>query len=385
MHRSNDAEASETTRRIRVLHLVGTLNRAGIETWLMHMLRAIDRTRFTVDFVLESDRAGDYDEEVRQLGSKIYYTGDRAAVGYGGRLTRILREHGPYDVVHSHYNHFNGYVMRLASRQRIACRIAHIHTDSSIRDSKSGIGRKLYVRMMRRLLFRHATLGIAASIPAALSLFGENWKEQGLCQVMHCSVDLEPFSLNHDRSETRKELGIPRDAWVIGQVGRFVDVKNHRLTIETFVEVVKQIPEAFLLLLGDGPLRGDIEARAEELGIAERVRFAGNRVDVPRLLSAAMDVFIMPSKYEGLPLAIIEAQAAGLPCVLSDAIARESVAIPELVTWLSVSEPWDSSLIRLRHHDRQRQRCLDLIRQSDFSVENGVQSLQNIYATGKHA
>jgi len=384
MNRPMDRKVPADAKPVRILHLVGVLNRAGIETWLLHMLRGIDRKRFVMDFAVETDQRGDYDDEVRRLGATIHCLGPRNAFTYGRRLSTLLRDRGGFEVLHSHYNHFSGYAMRVARGAQVPMRIAHSHTDSTIRDNHRGWKRKLYVRQMRRWLLRHATHGLAASEPAAAALFGSDWRERGLCRVMHCSVDLAPFTVAHDRDTIRDELSIPRDAWVIGQVGRMADVKNHRLTIEAFAAVLQQAPDAFLLLIGDGPLRGELASLVTQLGIDSRVRFAGNRNDVPRLLCAAMDLFAMPSKYEGLPLAILEAQAAGLPCIVSDGVAKEAAALPELITWLSIDRPWAPVMLGLRRHQRQSQHCLAQMQQSDFSMEQGVASLESLYSLAKH-
>jgi glycosyltransferase involved in cell wall biosynthesis len=199
---------------------------------------------------------------------------------------------------------------------------------------------------------------------------------------MHCGLDLSPFAQAYDRVETRRQLQIPEHAWVVGHVGRMDDVKNHRLIIDTFAKTLPQAENAYLLLVGDGPLRGDIEYRAHELGVIDRVKFAGNRNDVPRILCAAVDAFVFPSKLEGLGIALIEAQAAGLPCLVSDVVPREADVVPELVTRLSLSEPWAPTLLRTRNDPRRQKQSLAQVLRSDFSIQQGIAALQCTYEEG---
>lgn len=379
MLRVVDKRTLKSERPIRILHVVGVMNRAGIETWLMHTLRAIDRDRFAMDFVVETDQPGDYDEELLSLGSRILCAGPRHPLRYGSRFRRILREHGPYDVVHSHLNHYNGYVMWLARRAGVPVRISHSHTDTTAKERSAGLTRRFFVRLMRESINRLSTHGLAASVPAAISMFGTQWKHWDHFDVMHCGIDLSPFAQTYDRVATRAELQIPEDAWVVGHVGRMDAVKNHEFIIDTFAGILPQADNAYLLLVGEGPLRTDIEDRARKLGVSDRVRFAGNRNDVPRVLCAAVDAFVFPSKLEGLGIALVEAQAAGLPCLVSDVVPEEADIVPRLVTRLPLNDPWSANLLGLRNHTRQQRQCLDQVLRTDFSIQEGVAALEHTY------
>jgi glycosyltransferase involved in cell wall biosynthesis len=373
-----------TMRTIKVLQVVGNLNRGGTETWLMNVLRHLDRERFQLDFLVHTASPGAYDDEVRELGGAIVTClhPSRPHV-YAPSFVRQLRVHGPYDLVHSHVHHFSGFVLRLARRAGIAARIAHSHSDTSRIQQQANPSRQLYYALARRAIRRNATLGLAASRVAASALFGPEWEARCLCEVLHCGIDLTPFQTSVDRRAVRAELGVPGDAFVIGHVGRFVPVKNHALLIDIAAALGREDPALHVVLIGDGPLKDAVAEQASASPLAGRVHFAGARPDVARLL-AALDVFVFPSHYEGLPLSLLEALAAGLPCVISDAISPEADAIPRLIRRLAVSRPaaeWAAAVRALhdsmRGHDRS-QSWRDLSR-TDFDIRASVNALETHY------
>ena len=371
---------------IRILQVVGRdMSRGGLETWLMHVLREINRERFRMDFVVESE--GIYDEEIRALGSKIMQNPyHRQPLIWGRNFSNILRDRGFYDVVHSNYHYYSGYVLRLAKRANVPIRIAHSHNDFSQVDKERGLRWKVYAKLMRNWLDQNATVGLAASSEAAAALYGANWQLNPRWRLLYYGIDLEPFKVDVDPAAVRAELGIAQDAFVVGHVGRFDEQKNHGFLVDIAAELTQRVPKVHLLLIGDGVLRPAIEHKVMRAGIADKVTFAGGeRPDVARLMLGAMDTFVLPSLYEGLPLVGLEAQAAGLPFVMSDAISEEAVVIPALVRRLSLSRPaslWAETILAARNYPPSitQKNALQLLEASDFSIASSVRKLGDIYA-----
>ena len=372
------------TRPLRILQVVGNLNRGGTETWLMNVLRQLDRERFRIDFLVHSTNPGAYEDEARALGAGIVTClhPSRPHV-YARNFLRLVRSHGPYDFVHSHMHHYSGFVLRLARRAGIGGRIAHSHSDTSRIEQEARPARKLYYTVARRWIRRNATLGLAASVPAAAALFGADWQARRRCEVLHCGIDLKPFQTPIDRCAVRDELGVPRDALVIGHVGRLVPVKNHEFLLDVAAALAVRVANLHVVLVGEGPLRPALEARVAGSSLAGRVHFTGPRSDVARLL-AALDVFVFPSQYEGLGLAVVEAQAAGLPCVVSDAIPEEADAIPRLVRRMGLSQPasaWAEAIRESRTRADGWSRadsCRELSR-SGFDIRSSAQRIEERY------
>jgi glycosyltransferase involved in cell wall biosynthesis len=292
-----------------------------------------------------------------------------------------LRDHGPYDVVHSHVHHFSGFVLKAASCGGVARRIAHSHNDTRHQEADAGPFRRAYLRLANRWIDHYATHRIAASREATLSLAhgdSQSWS------VLYYGHDFAPFFAKPDKVALRREFGIPDDALVLGHVGRFDHQKNHGFLLRIAAEVARVRTTSRLLLVGDGRLRESIEREAAALGIADRVIFAGVRKDVPNLLLGVIDVFVFPSRHEGLPLACTEAQAAGLPLVIADTITRELDVVPGAVTRLQLT---DSPAVWAR-------RCLEavsvartppaaaiaMLNASQFSIAASLSALEAIYS-----
>lgn len=358
------------------------MNCGGVETWLMHLLRRNNPSQCSLCFLVHTDKAAYYDEEIRRLGSKIIPCSfTNRPLEYSSRLHQLLQEHGPFDVVHSHVHHFSGLVLRVAKQAGVPVRIAHSHSDTRLVEKTANWRRMAYLQFMKWLIGRYATVGIGASERAALALFGPNWKSDPRWRILYCAVDLKPFLIRPDRVEVRAELGLPTDAFVIGHVGSFSRAKNHSFLLQIAAGVMRQSPKARLLLVGDGGLRGDIEAQSRLLGIADRVHFVGLRPDIPKLMMGAMDVFIFPSIYEGLPLAVIEAQAAGLPVLLSDRVTREVEIVPGAVQWLSISESPDKWVQHVMESPRTSifSKALGIVTSSRFEISECLRELYSLY------
>ncbi|WP_242064674.1 glycosyltransferase family 1 protein [Nostoc sp. FACHB-133] len=383
MHYTNSRDMQKVDEHsIRILHVVAGMNRGGIETWLMYILRHIDRDRFQMDFLVNTAQSSAYDEEIRTLGSKVIPCPHPSRPWlYAPNFKRILREYGPYDIVHSHVHHFSGYILRLAQQGGVPIRIAHSQVDSFSLEAKARWYRRLYLSLMERWISLYATVGLACSRKAGEALFGlsdPRWR------VVDCGADLKPFQAVVNPVTVRAELGIPKDALVIGHVGRFEQPKNHHFLVDIFAEVANREPKMYLLLVGNGSLRPDIEQKIMQMGLTDRVIFAGVRPDVPRLMLGAMDIFLFPSFYEGLGLVLIEAQAAGLPCVFSDVVPEEADVVKHLMRRMSLSEPasaWAEGILAASKtlSEMSQRKAFEIIEQSSFNIHNIVESLEKIY------
>lgn len=357
---------------IRVLHVLGRLAPGGVEVWLRHLARRIDPSEVRMDFAVLNAEPGPYEDELRALGCRILRCpGHRNPVAWSRRFRLLLREAGPFDVVHSHVHHFSGVVLRAARREEMARRIAHAHLAQPP-------GRPLYEAAMRWALRRYASDRLACSEAAGRSLFGTL-----PFQALPYGIDLTPFA-NPSR-EARIELGVAPEALLVGHVGRMVHQKNHAFLVEVFAHLHRREPGARLLLVGGGPLSGEIETQIDRLGLGAAVTRLGTRNDVPRLL-AAMDLLLFPSHNEGLGIALVEAQAAGVPVLYSEAVPREAVVVPELMHAKSLGngpEAWAEAAHRLASLPKPDPEAARLaVAESPFAIERSAEALVGVYRSG---
>ncbi|MFO0866250.1 MAG: glycosyltransferase [Gemmataceae bacterium] len=369
------------SRPMRVLHVVGAMNRGGVETWLLHVARHMDRSKFATDFLVHAEEPAAYDEELKRLGCRIIpCLHPSRPLRYGRAFRAAMAKHGPYDVLHSHVHHFSGLLMKLGRKCGIPARIAHSHNDTRHQDAAAGLARRFYLGMMNRWIRIHATQRLAASKEAGLSLFGS--RDRQPWEVLYCSVDFEPFEAPSDRDGVANEFGFPSDAIVMSHVGRFAEQKNHAFLIRIFAEAARKEPRSRLLLVGEGPLRAEMEQLARSLGLLESVRFTGPRADVSRLLKAS-DVFLLPSLHEGLPLVGMEVQAAGTPIVMTDTITPEVDIVSALTHRLPLTASpgeWAGASLSAAAKPKDRIAALAAARRSPFDIRVGVRQLGECYA-----
>ena len=309
----------------RAVYIVTAMDAGGAETIFMKFYRALDKRRYQLDFCVSSDEPGFYDDEIKGLGGNIVHTvkkSERGSVASFRRLKEIAKEGGYCTAVRSSQHSLSALdllAMRAGGVPRTVFRSSNTGTVSNSRKEA------MLHRMFRPLIGLAATSYVAPSTEAGLYMFGESGVRSDRFSILHNAVDLEEFTYREDfRERIRMELGIPEDAFVIGHIGRFNQQKNHAFLLDVFAEVVRRIDSAMLLLLGKGELFEDVRRKTEDLGLSDRVVFAGVRRDAS-LCYSAMDMFVFPSLYEGLPNVVIEAQANGLPCVISSSITREVV------------------------------------------------------------
>ncbi|MCS7461026.1 glycosyltransferase family 1 protein [Paenibacillus doosanensis] len=320
------------------------MNRGGLETMLMNYYRQMDRSRIQFDFMVHREEQGHYDEEIMKLGGRIFRMPQIKPGNYRlyfKRLDAFFAEHSEYRVVHSHINENSSFVLRAAKRAGVPCRIAHSHL------SDLGLDLKLPFRLYARYAMKdNPNQYFACSRNAGQWLFGKDITSSEGITVLNNAVHVEQFQFDASvRDRIRGELQAGGKL-VIGHIGRFNKQKNHGYLLDIFQEVHRQRPDSMLVMAGDGYLRPAIERKAAELGLSQAVRFLGVREDVADLMQG-MDCFLFPSLFEGLPVVMVEAQAAGLRCFASDAITRDT-DVTGRVQFLSLKaspEAWASRIL----------------------------------------
>ena len=371
-------------KKIRILHILPSLQCGGTETWLLHLMENIDRSRYQLDFLIRAPEHCFYEDCFRQLGANIYrvpgkVNGRRRPLRYLYGIRQTLIQTGPYDVIHCHDGLNSGLYVWIAKNVGIPVRIVHSHNDYARAHAAKNIIDAGMTWMKKSMIKGFATHGLACSSTGASALFGKQWEADPRWQTFFCGLDLKPFNKHVDDIAIRQALGIPADAFVVGHVGRFVEQKNHRKLISIFVEVMKKRPEAYLLLVGDGTLRPVVEEQLKQLGLLERVVFAGIRSDVPELMRGAMDVFLFPSIFEGLGLVLVEAQATGLPCVISDVIPDEADVVSNLVNRIPLTcsdEEWAEKILKSVDVARNN---IDRAQFRRFDIEYSANTLAELY------
>ncbi|OBQ34992.1 MAG: glycosyltransferase, partial [Anabaena sp. CRKS33] len=250
--------------------------------------------------------------------------------------------------------------------------------------TKGGLYRRLYYTWMKSWINRYATMGLGINNQAVAALFGSSDKSNPRWQAINYGLDITPYADKIDAADLRAELGIPTDTFVIGHIGRFVEVKNHTFILDIAAAVAKREPKMRLLLVGEGLLRSQIEQKASQLGLTDHVIFAGVRADVAQLMRGAMDVFLFPSLFEGLGNVRLEAQCAGLPAVISDVVPEEGDIIKPLVQRLSLSESvdtWAEAILTWKNKVPaiNQTEALKIMKDSNFNIEKAVKQLEQIY------
>jgi glycosyltransferase involved in cell wall biosynthesis len=322
-----------TNQPIRVLQAIVIISAGGgAESLLMNIYRNIDRNRVQFDFL--TSIKGNFEEEIRELGGHVYRIPYLQHVGpliYRHNLASFFRKHKEYRIIHAHMDKMNGMVLNEAKKAGIPVRIAHSHSTAS--------GGRWLKRTVKQYYSRHLrsapTDCIACSADAGRWLFPDAFDR---VRVMQNGIVFDDWRFSEtERDKKRVALGLAKDDRMLFHVGRFDKAKNQKFALDVFARLVQRGEKYRFLLAGTGALLNDMKAYAVEKGIADKTEFLGHRDDIPALMMAA-DALVFPSIYEGLSIVLIEAQASGLPCVITDTLATESIARPELVTRLPLGD-----------------------------------------------
>ncbi|MCL1982887.1 MAG: glycosyltransferase family 1 protein [Clostridiales bacterium] len=359
---------------IRILHVFGKLNKGGAETRTMDIYRGIDKSLIQFDFAVHTNEKCAYDDEILSKGGLLHKGIPRFrffnGFSYFKAWDRFFNEN-PYDIVHIHTTNSAAPILVAARNNWTATRIVHARNSY-----ESSLLRRLFVALNRRSIVRLSTNRLAVSDLAGKFIFGKGYS------VIPNAIDASKFSYNINyRNSIRDELGI-KSCFVIGNVARFHYQKNHFFLLDAFSEARRTIPSAKLLLVGDGELKDAIRSRIKELGMDEDVMMLGVRDDIDKILSA-IDIFVLPSRYEGLPGVALEAQAAGLRTLLSDKITREAVVAGDLVDFISIDQGaslWAEKIVDYYNNiDYNRRETYEEFVEAGFDVKSAAAWYENFY------
>lgn len=355
---------------VKVLHVLNGMGHGGAEAFIMNMYRNIDRNKVHFDFLVRSVDNSKYEEEVRRLGGRIFVTApfpQKILKNYI-ETRRFFEQHRDYDIIHVHANSLLYLLpLKLAKKHDIKCRIIHSH---STRSAKK-IHRFIH-NFNKKRIEKYATDFFACSVSAGKWMFSQNF------HVIKNAINTNNFLFNHNtRNKMRNKLNVV-DNLVIGHVGRFAYPKNHKFILSIFKEILAHNSNAVLILVGNGELYMEMHERAKLLKIEDNIIFCGNKDNVNEYLNA-FDIFVFPSFFEGLGIALIEAQATGLQCVVSDRIEDEAI-ITENVFKLSLDEQpneWAKAILRLAN--KERKNMSQEIINAGYDMNSAMKKMEDFY------
>lgn len=361
---------------IRVLHVLGGLNRGGAESMIMNLYRNIDREQIQFDFIVHTDNIKqDYSDEVLKMGGKIYHFPKFKGYNIGEvkrKWEAFFLEHTEYKILHSHVRSYASLYLPIAKKYGL---ITIIHSHST---SNGGGISSIVKKFMQSSLKDKADYLFACSEESGRWLFGEKAIKQDNYRMIPNAVDTSTFVFDENiRAKMRDALNISGGTVAYGHVGRFHPAKNHMFLLEVFKGIFEKQPNSKLLIVGDGALRGEIEEKIKSLELSESVMLLGSRGDVAEIMQA-MDVFVFPSKWEGLPVTVVEAQATGLPCFVSDTITRD-VNTSSLVKYLPINSGTNIWVNEILKCDFTRKDVIQDIKNAGFDVKESAKKLTDFY------
>ena len=366
----------------RVLQIMGGLKRGGLETFVMNMYRSIDRNEIQFDFLLAQVAGGDYEEEAKSFGANIYHLPARhkGYKAYHKALDDFFREHHDYIAIHEHISSLTSIdPAYYAKKYGIPVRIFHSHSSSIQKSLRLHWVHTILHYINKAKVHTYATHYLGCS-DKALDWLYKYTGVRSKAMMVNNGIDCEQYTFNKTiRAEVRQEFGIGADDFVIGHVGRFIPLKNQDFLVDILEELHKTMPSTKLLLVGEGDTMQEVKTKAELAGLKDAVIFTGIRSDVVRLMQA-MDTFVMPSWFEGLPVSLVEAQAAGLPVVASDTISHDS-DITGTILFKSINEPaanW-AKCVEEWKEKWGRPDNIEQIKKAGFDSKSTVKQLVEIY------
>ncbi|MEE4025357.1 glycosyltransferase family 1 protein [Gordonia sp. PKS22-38] len=347
------------------------MDRAGLETMLMNYYRHIDRTKIQFDFLMHREEPSSYDAEILSLGGQIYRISPitpRNLATYKRRYEHFFRTHTGYRVAHAHMDALSAFPLSAAKHSKVPVRIAHSHNTGFSPDIK------LPIRLIaKRYIPRYATHLFACSNDASRFMFGP----KRASRIVENAIEIEKFKYDdRNRKEVRKRHGISDSSFVIGHVGRFVHQKNQEFLVEVLNQLKNKDPRLELILIGSGENEARVRNRVVSSGLQQRVHFVGESNEVPAYMHA-MDMLALPSRYEGLGMVAVEAQASGLPCILSTNVTRDA-NVSGAAEFLDLeSTLWARRILELRADTRKS--WANQVRDAGYDIRDQAQKLETLY------
>lgn len=360
---------------IRILHYIGELQFGGSQAFVMELYRKLDKSRFQFDFVTFPNQGNtEYYREIIDYGGKVY-----ECPQYNGKnhfkfvkwWKSFFKNHGEYKVLHGHVRSVASIYIPIA--KSAGCfTIAHSHSTSN------GHGFSSLIKDLYQYPVRYqADYMMACSLDAGLWMFGKRVINSDRYKTFPNAIDARVFVYSsEERLRMRSQLGVSADTLLIGHVGRMTYPKNHSFLIQVFYDLQKQC-DAKLLLVGDGELRTEIEKQIFDYGIEDRCILVGSQRNVQDYYQA-IDIFAFPSFWEGFGISVIEAQASGLPCVVSNNVPRNVSVIPELVTFVDLNkQAWVDYILDYKGVERIN-RHEDIIK-AGFDITSNIKQIEELY------
>lgn len=365
-------------KKIKILHVVATMGFGGVSLMLMNYYNKLDKKSIQFDFVSHGKKE-EYHDEIEAVGGKVYYVKTMGQIGvsnYVSQIKKLINENGPYDAIHIHTNYQSGIVAMAAKQAGISVRISHIR-GTYLQSKKI----KLLLPIFKYLIKRNINHYLACSQDTGTYYYGRT-----LFKVIPNAIDLDKYSQLDItiRNQKRNELKLKNEI-VLGHIGRFSKEKNHKFLLLMLKQLVgnKSDNKYKLLLIGDGDLRKEIELLLHELNLREYVNILGIREDIPELLSA-IDILLLPSISEGLPNVIVQAQAAGVQCIVSDKVTSEVDMGLGLIKYIGIKNKdikiWCD---KVRGFDETKiitkETITNAINKKGFNIDNSVKDLEDHY------
>ena len=360
---------------VRVLVLDTVMDRGGAETMMMNYLRNMDRSKVILDFLVNRDYKADYEDEIEELGGRIYRMCPMYPQ-YFRRYKREIREfliaHPEYKIIHSNLEERSYFALKEAKKLNIPVRISHSHNAPKGFDIKSIV--RYYFRARLKPQVTHM---FTCGLEAGDWLYGANNRDKVIMQ--NNAIDAKAFEYNKELEEkAKKEFGL-EGKFVIGHVGRFFPQKNHGFLIDIFNEVYKRDKDAVLVLVGGGELQDSIIEKVKSLGLQDAVKFLGVRSDVNYIMQA-FDLFILPSLFEGLPVTMVEAQATGVKCIISDKVPSQCAITDnvEIIKLEDSLEHWAERILSYKN-SYKKVSMYDEIVKKKFDIKENAKWMENFY------